>query len=157
MVSLSNHEAREYGIPACAGMVWWKMTTILRPSRALFRFSGPDAQKLLNDVVTGRIKEEAGPAKWWALLSPQGKIQAEGLASFAEGAFWLDVHCDVADAFHRKMRMYKLRADVEIADLRATHVVGWTDEGTGPGPGAGDPRGIGSRFIAENATNLPDD
>src|SRR5688500_15639969 len=100
---------RAYCIPAFAGMTRWKMTTILRPSRALFRFSGPDAQKLLNDVVTGRIKEEAGTAKWWSLLSPQGKIQAEGLASFVEGAFWLDVHRDVADAFMRKMRMYKLR------------------------------------------------
>src|SRR5688572_16007308 len=125
------------------------MVTILRPSRALFRFSGPDAQKLLNDVITGRIKEEAGAAKWWALLSPQGKIQAEGLASFAEDAFWLDVHRDVADAFLRKMRMYKLRADLEIADLRSSHAVGWTDEPTGPGLTSGDPRGIGSRFVAE--------
>jgi folate-binding protein YgfZ len=133
------------------------MTIILRPSRALFRFSGPDAQKLLNDVVTGRIKEEAGTAKWWSLLSPQGKIQAEGLASFVEGAFWLDVHRDVADAFMRKMRMYKLRAALEIADLRESHVVGWTDEGTGPGSGAGDPRGVGSRFIAEKGLDVPED
>lgn len=155
-MSLSNREAREYWIPALAGMTWWKMTTILRSSRALFRFSGPDAQKLLNDVVTGRIKEEAG-AKWWALLSPQGKIQAEGLATFDGGAFWLDVHRDVADAFMRKMRMYKLRAALEMADLRESHVVGWTDEGTGPGPGAGDPRGVGSRFVAEKGLDLPED
>ncbi len=101
------------------------MTTILRPSRALFRFSGPDAQKLLFDVVTGRLMAEAAPPIWWALLSSQGKIQAEGLSTYEDGAFWLDVDRGVADAFHKRMRMYKLRANVEIADLRESHGVGW--------------------------------
>ena len=106
------------------------MPTILRPSRALFRFSGADAQKLLFDVVTGRLVTEPGPAVWWALLSPQGKIQAEGLSTYADDAFWLDVDSGVADAFHKRMRMYKLRAAVEIADLRETHAVGW--DGSAP-------------------------
>src|SRR3982751_843547 len=101
------------------------MPTILRPSRALFRFSGADAQKLLFDVVTGRLLAEPGPAIWWALLSPQGKIQAEGLASCADGAFLLDVDAGVADAFLKRMKMYRLRAAVEIADLRQSHAVGW--------------------------------
>ena len=101
------------------------MATIVRPSRALFRFSGVDAQKLLFDVVTGRLVAEPGPALWWALLSPQGKIQAEGLSSYEDGAFWLDVDTSVADAFFRRMRMYKLRAAVEIEDLRASHAIGW--------------------------------
>jgi hypothetical protein len=101
------------------------MPTILRPSRALFRFSGTDAQKLLFDVVTGRLLAEAGPAVWWALLSPQGKIQAEGLSTFEDGAFWLDVDGSVADGFLKRMKMYRLRAAVEIADLRETHAVGW--------------------------------
>jgi folate-binding protein YgfZ len=102
-----------------------QMPTILRPSRAPFRFSGADAQKLLFDVVTGRLVAEAGPAVWWALLSPQGKIQAEGMSTYADDAFWLDVDASVADAFFKRMRMYKLRAAVEIADLRETHAVGW--------------------------------
>jgi folate-binding protein YgfZ len=106
------------------------MPTILRPSRALFRFSGADAQKLLFDVVTGRLLAEPGPAIWWALLSPQGKIQAEGLSTYEDGAFWLDVDAGVADAFFKRMKMYKLRAAVEIADLRETHAVGW--DGSAP-------------------------
>jgi tRNA-modifying protein YgfZ len=67
------------------------MPISLRKSRALFRFSGADAAKLLGDVVTGRLLPEAGPAVKWALLSPQGKIQAEGLSTYEDGAFWLDV------------------------------------------------------------------
>ena len=101
------------------------MPKILRPSRILFRFSGADAQKLLFDVVTGRLLAEPGPPLWWALLSPQGKIQAEGLSTYEDEAFWLDVDQAVADAFFKRMRMYKLRAAVEIADLRETHAVGW--------------------------------
>jgi tRNA-modifying protein YgfZ len=101
------------------------MPTTLRPSRALFRFSGAEAQKLLFDVVTGRLVAEPGPPVWWALLSPQGKIQAEGLSSFADGAFWLDVDASVADAFLKRMKMYRLRAAVEIEDLRESHAVGW--------------------------------
>jgi len=102
------------------------MPTILRPSRALFRFSGGEAQKLLFDVVTGRLLAETGPAVWWALLSPQGKIQAEGLSSYEDGAFWLDVDRSAADGFLKRMKMYRLRAAVEIADLRESHAVGWT-------------------------------
>ena len=133
------------------------MTKLLRPSRAAFRFSGPDALKLLFDVVTGRIVAEPGPAVWFALLSPQGKIQAEGLAGFHEDAYWLDVHVDVADAFLKKMKMYRLRAKVEIKDLRATHVVGWTDEPDAPGIAHDDNRLPGKRFITEIGIDLPRD
>jgi folate-binding protein YgfZ len=123
------------------------MAIHLRSSRALFRFSGQDALKLLFDVVTGRVVGEPGPAVWWALLSPQGKIQAEGLCGFADEAFWLDVDASIADDFHRRMRMYKLRAKVEIADLRASHAVGWSD-GQAEGVAHADPRGLGTRIIA---------
>jgi folate-binding protein YgfZ len=136
------------------------MPTILRPSRAAFRFSGADAQKLLFDVVTGRLLAEPGPGVWWALLSPQGKIQAEGLAGWADGAFWLDVDAGAADAFLRKMRMYKLRAAVEIEDLRGTHAVGWSFDGWEAGVVHADPRGFGERVIgtrAEAAGWLPAD
>lgn len=134
------------------------MVTMLRPSRALFRFSGPEAQRLLFDVVTARVIAEPGPAVWWALLSPQGKIQAEGLCGWAEDAFWLDVDDSVADAFLKRMRMYKLRAAVEIEDLRETHVVGWNSEAAG-GIAHADPRagGLGWRVIASKAAADWDD
>ena len=102
------------------------MTIHLRADRAVFRFSGPDAHKLLNDVVTGPIPaEDNGMAAWWALLSPQGKIIAEGLAGYAEEALWLDVHQSVADDFFKRMKMYRLRAQVVIDDLRETHRAGF--------------------------------
>jgi folate-binding protein YgfZ len=102
------------------------MTTYLRADRALFRFSGPDAHKLVNDVVTGEMPSEPGSANWWALLSPQGKILAEGLAVWRDEALWLDTHISVADDFFKRMRMYRLRAKAEIDDLRETHRVGFS-------------------------------
>ena len=114
------------------------MPTILRPSRALFRFSGADAQKLLFDVVTGRLVEAEGPPVWWALLSPQGKIQAEGLSVWRDGAFWLDVDQSVGDGFLKRMKMYRLRAAVAIDDLRESHMVGF-------GPAAEKGHVIGTR------------
>lgn len=105
------------------------MTIHLRSDRVIFRFSGPDAHRLVNDVVTGIMPSSAEePASLWALLSPQGKILAEGLAAHAEDALWLDVHTSVADDFFKRMRMYRLRAKVEIDDLRDTHRMGFALE-----------------------------
>jgi folate-binding protein YgfZ len=104
------------------------MTTHLRPDRSVFRFSGPDAHRLLNDVLTGHIPTEGDVGAWWALLSPQGKILAEGLAGWAEDALWLDVHQSVADDFFKRMKMYRLRAKVEIDDLRSSHRVGFAQD-----------------------------
>lgn len=129
------------------------MPTILRPSRAAFRFSGPEAQKLLFDVVTGRLLAEPGPAVWWALLSPQGKVQAEGLSGWAEEAFWLDVDASAADGFLKKMKLYRMRAQVQIDDLRESHAVGWSFDGWSEGIVHADPRGLGERVIAEKGAS----
>lgn len=131
------------------------MTVVLRRDRALFHFSGPDAHRLLNDVVTGEIPStgtgDGDVAAAWALLSPQGKILAEGLAGHAEDALWLDVHESVADDFFKRMKMYRLRAKVEIEDLRATHRVGFAQHEEPQGLRHTDrlgPLGIGWRVIA---------
>jgi tRNA-modifying protein YgfZ len=128
------------------------MTIHLRADRAVFRFSGPDAHKLLNDVVTGPIPAaDNGMAAWWALLSPQGKIIAEGLAGYAEDAVWLDVHQSVADDFLKRMKMYRLRAQVVIDDLRETHRVGFATGEKPAGLVHADRRGatdLGWRLIA---------
>ncbi|HEV7344948.1 MAG TPA: folate-binding protein [Devosia sp.] len=115
------------------------MTIHLRADRAVFRFSGPDAHKLLDDVVTGPIPAagDGDVAAAWALLSPQGKILAEGLAGAADGAIWVDVHQSVADDFFKRMKMYRLRAQAVIDDLRDSHRVGFSPDE--------DPAGIAHR------------
>lgn len=126
------------------------MSVILRGDRAIVRMAGPDAARLLHDVLTAPVSPGMAGGRWFALLSPQGKIQAEGLIGATDDAFWLDVASDVADAFFKRMRMYKLRADVTIADLRQSHRVGLLVAGDAPADGLAhaDPRGLGTRVIA---------
>lgn len=130
------------------------MPELLRKDRVPVRISGPDAQKLLNNVLTAEIAAASEKTHWWALLSPQGKIQAEGLIGWHYDGFWLDVHEAVADAFLKRMKMYRLRADVEIADMRETHVVGWAQGTPVTGFADRDPRSedMGYRIITETAT-----
>lgn len=130
------------------------MATILRAGRAVVRFSGPDAHRLLNDVLTGPFDEGAETAGWWALLTPQGKILAEGLAGFAEGAWWLDVSAGVAENFLKRMKMYRLRAKAEIENLTETHRVGWAPDRPEDGIVHRDGRGggLGYRLIAATDT-----
>jgi folate-binding protein YgfZ len=139
------------------------MTIHLRADRAVFRFSGPDAHKLLNDVVTGEVPTEEGLAAAWALLSPQGKILAEGLVGHAEDALWVDVHQSVADDFFKRMKLYRLRAKAEIEDLRETHRVGFAQDAAPGGIEHADRMGsvdLGWRTIkplAETADWVQDD
>ncbi|WDR04033.1 folate-binding protein [Devosia algicola] len=136
------------------------MSISLRADRAIFKFSGPEAHKLLNDVVTGHIPTSSDIAAWWALLSPQGKILAEGMAGWADDALWLDVHAAVADDFFKRLKMYRLRAKAEIEDLRVTHRLGYAE---GPSHLAHrqqiGPVNLGWRLIApvEQTTDWADD
>ncbi len=52
------------------------MPVLSRTDRAAIRISGPEAQKFLNNVLTAEIEAAPEAVHWWALLSPQGKIQA---------------------------------------------------------------------------------
>jgi folate-binding protein YgfZ len=126
------------------------MATILRAGRVVVRFSGPEAHRLLNDVLTGPFDPQSSDAGWWALLTPQGKILAEGLAGFAEDAWWLDVSASVAENFLKRMKMYRLRAKAEIEDLRETCRVGWSAERSPDGIVHRDTRGggLGYRVLA---------
>jgi tRNA-modifying protein YgfZ len=125
------------------------MSIEIRPDRAVFRFSGEDATRLLHDVLTPPVREETGDARWFALLSPQGKILAEGLVGWAEGAHWVDVHRDVAENFFKRMKMYRLRAKMDIEMLDESHRVGWSAEAPGSGIVHHDARaeGLGYRII----------
>jgi len=131
------------------------MSVHKRSRRIAYRISGTDAHKFLDDVVTGHVDEAPSEGHWWALLTPQGKIIAEGLLGFAEGAYWLDVDRDGAEQFHKMMRLYKMRAKAEIERLDETHTVGWAADGKAvDGVVHTDPRGggLGVRVIAENAS-----
>lgn len=97
-------------------------------TRSVVRFSGEGAEKLLNDTVTGRIdKTAAGEGRWFALLSPQGKILVDGLITFADDSFWADIEAGTVAEFVKRMKMYRMRAKVDIEDVSAEYRVDWND------------------------------
>jgi folate-binding protein YgfZ len=84
------------------------------PGQDVVRVSGPDARKLLNDTLTCRFDDLKGIGRWFALLSPQGKIQIEGLVTEADDTFWFTVPSGLVADFVKRMKLYRLRAKVEI-------------------------------------------
>ena len=125
------------------------MTIEKRVDRVTFKISGPDATHLLHDVLTPPVLED-GEARWFALLAPQGKLLAEGLIGWADGAHWLDVPAAVTENFFKRMKMYRLRAKMDIEMLAETHAVGWSAEAPETGIVHRDGRGegLGYRVIA---------
>ncbi len=83
--------------------------------RAVIALTGPDARSLLQGLVTHDVAGlKPGAGLYTALLSPQGKILFDFLVTEGEGALLLDVAADARDALLKKLKMYRLRAAVEI-------------------------------------------
>jgi folate-binding protein YgfZ len=78
--------------------------------------TGPDAADFLQGLITTDIDGlEAGRAAPGALLTPQGKIMFFFMVSRVSHGFAIEIDGDQADAFAKRLTMYKLRAKVEIA------------------------------------------
>lgn len=98
-------------------------------NRSVIRVTGEDCQRLLNDTLTGDFSGPMGlEGRWFALLSPQGKVLAEGIATQADGAYFLITHPSIVENFLKRMRMYRLRAKVEFEDVSETYAVYRNDD-----------------------------
>ncbi|MGH1422249.1 MAG: YgfZ/GcvT domain-containing protein [Hyphomonas sp.] len=98
-------------------------SNLLFPDRAVLRLSGPDVFGLLERTVTHTVENWTdGEIRFGALLTPQGKIIAEYLALFTDGDILLDCHESAVDDLAKRLKMFRLRADVTIeiaTDLRS--------------------------------------
>jgi len=146
------------------------MEAVLLDDRAVLAISGPQARDFLQGLVTNDIVGGLAPGAglYTALLSPQGKILFDFLMTEGDGALLLDVARDARDALLKKLKMYKLRAKLEIeardqlavfVDLKGhpqNRVVPYADRAVSfPDPrlAALGMRSIGAR--AEMPANLP--
>jgi folate-binding protein YgfZ len=108
--------------------------------RALLKVSGPEARSFLDRLVTCDLDRlpPAG-ARYGGLLTPQGKIIADFVlfdaSALEDGAIFADVPASCAQDLVKRLTLYKLRAQVAVADVTASHAVlaGWgeTAEPTG--------------------------
>ena len=110
------------------------------PDRRLYRLTGKDALTFLQGLVSNDVLPLAKGSGivWAALLTPQGKYLADFFVVARGGELLLDLPASLAEGVVRRLTMYRLRADVQIAaaaDLSVTR--GLTDP---PADALPDPR-----------------
>ncbi len=99
---------------------------VLFPDRGLLRLSGPDAFGLLQGLVTADLAGLAADrAVYTALLTPQGKYLFDFHVSLepaadddVEPALLLEVDGGRLDELERRLKLYRLRAALDIEPVR---------------------------------------
>lgn len=93
---------------------------------------GPDAEHFLQAIFTADLTSlENDIVRASALLSPQGKIQFDFLISRMENGFRIDITKDMAEAFAKRLTLYRLRAKAEIIVLNESIIrTGWKTDST---------------------------
>lgn len=123
------------------------------PDRAVVAVGGPDAESLLNRLVTrSTLGMAPAESRYAALLSPQGKLLFDFLLYRRSDGFWLDLPTDQASELARKLTLFKLRAAVTIAvEPELAVAASWGGAlMEAPGPAFRDPRhdALGYRIVA---------
>lgn len=123
-------------------------------TRQVLRITGSDRHRFLNDLVTNDLKGLEQGLVYAALLTPQGKYLFDFFLSADGDSYLLDVDAGRAAALVQRLSMYKLRADVAIADADLFVHRGL---GTPPEGALGDPRHAGLGWRAyKNTPQLED-
>ncbi|WP_237153674.1 CAF17-like 4Fe-4S cluster assembly/insertion protein YgfZ [Oryzibacter oryziterrae] len=131
-------------------------------SRVILSVTGPEAEDYLQRMITQKTDvATAESAGYGALLTPQGKVISDFLFVRVDGGFLLDAPVGAAGDLLKRLTMFRLRAQVELADVSEAMAVHVLLDGAGPtGPGtlARDPRHpeLGQRFYA-STTAVPSD
>jgi tRNA-modifying protein YgfZ len=94
----------------------------LLADRGVVKVAGEEARSFLHGLVSADILElKPGVARFCALLTPQGKIIADFIATEAPaqdgGGFFLDVPRERVKTLVDKLNLYKLRSRVMVEDL----------------------------------------
>ncbi len=116
-------------------------------NRSIFKLSGEGVETWLDGLITNSIKKDG--LTFAALLTPQGKIIADFFISRDGEALRLETPAKFGADLFKRLRMYKLRAPIEIEDISETHTVYAIWEGEGA-EGHADPRlpALGFRLIS---------
>lgn len=118
----------------------------------VFEVTGSDRVAFLQGLVTNDLSRLKDGLVYAALLSPQGKYLADFFLVDQGEAILLDIAPVLAEATVRRLSMYRLRADVGIAESALKVYRGTTG-------GLPDPRhsDLGTRVYAETGTEVARD
>ena len=106
-------------------------------SRRLVKLTGADALTFLQGLVSNDVRRLDQPGiVYAALLTPQGKYLADFFVVNTGETLLLDLPEGLADTTLRRLSMYRLRADVQMAPaaLAVTRGTGAPPEGALPDP-----------------------
>ena len=119
---------------------------ITRLERSVFRLSGEGVIAWLDGLITNSLN---GDMTFAALLTPQGKIIADFFVTKDGDDLLIDTPSKFAADLFKRLRMYKLRAPIEMTDeTESLNVYAiWDGEGD---EGQADPRhsSLGRRLIS---------
>lgn len=130
----------------------------LLPRRGVLRLSGADRIAFLNGLVSNDVTKAApGHAVWAALLTPQGKYLSDFFIFATEDALLLEAPRADIPALLPKLRRFRLRAEVELADASESYAVYAAWDGAPPDAEitAPDPRLPAAGWRLLNPTPLP--
>ncbi len=85
-------------------------------ARTIFEITGNDAEPFLQGLVSNDVSKLGQGLVYAALLTPQGKYLADFFLLRQGRAIWLDVATSHAALLLQRLNMYKLRADVVLAE-----------------------------------------
>jgi folate-binding protein YgfZ len=123
--------------------------------RAVIGVSGPDAGALLQNVLTLEVPAvDRRGLGYGALLTPQGKILWDFMLHKSPDGYFVDLRGNEAEAFAKRLSLYRLRAKVEIAPAPDLSVfAAWpapSDRPTDPRPAE-----LGARWVAPAGSATP--
>ncbi|WP_417832208.1 YgfZ/GcvT domain-containing protein [Terasakiella sp.] len=94
------------------------------PNRAVLKIEGEDRLDFLQGLISNDVnKVTATDGIYAAFLTPQGKFLCDFFIAQENDALLLDIDAEAMPAFKKKLMMYKLRANVAIADVSAQYEV----------------------------------
>ncbi|MCZ4260957.1 folate-binding protein [Limimaricola sp. G21655-S1] len=104
--------------------------------RSIIAVTGADREEFLQGLVTNDIARAKDGLAYAALLTPQGKLIADFFLKGESDRFLIDVAAEVAPQLFQRLSMYKLRADVALAeaDLKVSRGTGPAPDGALPDP-----------------------
>lgn len=132
-------------------------------SRDVLKLSGPDAQPLLQGLLSANLDHlKDGHALYATLLTPQGKILETLFLTQAGDILYIDVPKGRGAGLQKKLMLYRLRAKVEIEDAGDILIGVSPDTESLPGTllaYAPDTRSsaLGIRFLVKEPAGLPHD
>lgn len=123
--------------------------------RQVLRVSGADARDFLQGLVTNDLRKLDQGAIYAALQTPQGKYIADFFLIADGDDVLIDLAADQAPGVTQKLKMYKLRAkvDITVTDLGVTRGLGTPPEGAFADPRHPD---MGWRLYEPGVTEPPE-